>query len=131
MQRTEAYAVHTACVNIPIVHVLVIGKQLHKPARLHARRHTCTGTRGERTTKGEDTGALERVVCEGVSESSKGCVVIEGTLTEDHGKRQRAGDLVNLNAGWSICYQASILLLWVTKEGCCCTTQTMTSVKLN
>jgi len=36
--------VHTVCVHVSIVHVLVVREELHKAPRLHSWVDTCTGT---------------------------------------------------------------------------------------
>jgi len=46
--------VHTVCVHVPIVHVLIIREELHKASRLHLRVHTWRGTQGQCATGRED-----------------------------------------------------------------------------
>lgn len=45
--------VHTVCVHVPIVHMLIIREELHKASRLHLRVHTWRGT-GECATGREE-----------------------------------------------------------------------------
>lgn len=100
MHRAEECAVHTACVHIPIIHVLVIREQLHKTSRLHARRHTCIGGPCHR---GEGRGWA----CQTVSLFTGTAKILTHLMmnaklhfvedTEDHRYTVHLGDLTTLN----------------------------------
>lgn len=51
-------AVHTVCVHVPVVHVLIVGQELHKTPRLHPRVHPWTC--GQMWTAEEDKRGKKR-----------------------------------------------------------------------